>query len=506
MNALIAQSSGIVAIKAILIGAYLLSVYWLSWVGMRKTKSLAGFAVGNKDMSPVLVGIVMASSIASTATFVINPGFVYTHGLSAFLHYAVAAQGGIAFGLIAVTKGFRRVGEKYKCLTIPDWIQARYGSSGLALFFALINLLSITFVVLIMVGCALLLTSLVGLSYQLSLVAVLVVVFSYVLMGGTYAHAYTNAVQAIMMAVIAVVLFASGFHHFEGGFVNALQTVSSDYAAALNPSSDLYNSMFSVFVSAFIVTFALMMQPHILTKVLYLKEEKDVNRFLITSVVTGAIFSLVLFVGFYAKLDGLVVAKQDAVVAMYVGTAFGESFWGQALATTVFVSLLAAGMSTLDGILVALSAMVTHDLYFKIRPGAEQDPKGALLASRIVLVAVGIIAFVVALDPPKLVGLFAQKGVYGLAAASFVPIVFGVLVPGKIPAWLMGLSSGLALATHLILHLFLGVTNPAVSSCYAIIGSVAVALVAMAIRRGSLQDAGDEVLASPDSLALSRDS
>jgi SSS family solute:Na+ symporter/sodium/pantothenate symporter len=489
MNALLATSGGIVAIKAILIGAYLLSVYWLSWVGMRKTKSLAGFAVGNKDMGPVLVGIVMASSIASTATFVINPGFVYTHGLAGFLHYAVAAQAGIAFGLIAVTKGFRRVGDKHQCLTIPDWIHARYGSSGLALFFALINLLSITFVVLIMVGCALLLTGLVGLSYEVSLVAVLVVVFSYVLMGGTYAHAYTNAVQAIMMAVVAMVLFASGLHHFDNGFLPALQSVGDNYAAALNPDSDLYYSTFSVFVSGFIVTFALMMQPHILTKVLYLKSDKDVNRFLITSMVTGAIFSLVLFVGFYAKLDGLVAAKQDAVVTMYVASAFGETFWGQALTGTVFVALLAAGMSTLDGILVALSAMVTHDLYFKLRPGAELDPKGALMASRIVLVAVGLISFVVALDPPQLVGLFAQKGVYGLAAASFVPIVFGVLVRGKIPAGIMAMASGLALVTHLVLHLLLGVTNPAVSSCYAIIASVLVALIALAVRRASASDA-----------------
>jgi sodium/pantothenate symporter len=474
---------GILALEAVLLGAYLVSVYWLSWVGMRKTKSLAGFAIGNKDMGPVLVGVVMASSIASTATFVINPGFVYTHGLSAFLHYAVAAQGGIAFGLVAVTKGFRRVGEQHQCLTIPDWIRARYGSGTLALFFALINLLSVTFVVLIMVGCALLLTGLVGLSYPVALVVVLVVVFSYVLMGGTYAHAYTNAIQAILMAVVAVVLFASGLHHFDGGFSAALQAVSSDYASALNPSSDLYDSMFSVFVSAFIVTFALMMQPHILTKVLYLKSDRDVNRFLVTAMVVGFVFSLVLFVGFYARLDGLEVARQDAVVTVYVSTAFGESFAGQAVSTIVFVALLAAGMSTLDGILVALSAMVTHDLWLRLRRGAELDPRGALLVSRIVLVAVGIAAFVVALDPPELVGLFAQKGVYGLAAASFVPIVFGVLVRGRIPAWLVGGAAVLALVIHLVAHGWLGVTNPAVSSCYAILASLMVALVAMFSRR-----------------------
>src|SRR5262249_52313295 len=160
----------------------------------------------------VLVGVVMASSIASTATFVINPGFVYTHGLSALLHYGVAAQAGVAFGLFAVSKGFRRVGGAHRSLTLPDWIRAPLRRPALALFFALVNLLSVSFVVLIMVGCAILVQQLCGLSYLWSLVAVLVVVFSYVLMGGTYAHAYTNAVQGVMMAAVALLLFASGLH------------------------------------------------------------------------------------------------------------------------------------------------------------------------------------------------------------------------------------------------------------------------------------------------------
>jgi sodium/pantothenate symporter len=471
------------AIVALILGSYLVAVYWLSVLGMRKTKSLRSFAVGNKDMGPVLVGVVMASSIASTATFVINPGFVYTHGLSAFLHYGVAAQAGMAFGLIAVTKGFRRVGDAHGCLTIPDWIRSRYGSKPLALFFALINLLSITFVVLIMVGCALLVVGLTGMSYTLALVSVLLVVFSYVLMGGTYAHAYTNVVQAAMMAVVALVLFGSGVHLLGDGFIASLQSISPHWAAPVNPESNLYASLFSVFVSAFVVTFALMMQPHILTKVLYLRSEKDVTRFLVTSIALGFVFSLALFVGFYAKLDGidLPLAQQDKVVTTYVAQVFGGSMGGELLSAIVLVALLAAGMSTLDGILVALSAMVTNDLYLQIAKPQGKDR--SLLVSRIVLVGVGLVAFALALDPPLLVGLFAQKGVYGLAAASFVPIVFGVLVRGPISARVMAFAAVVGLAVHLALDLAVGIDNPAVSACYAILASVMIALLSMALLR-----------------------
>lgn len=476
------EPTAIALTKYGLLALYLGVVYWLSWIGMRKTTTLAGFSVGNKDMGPALVGVVMASSIASTATFVINPGFVYTHGLSALLHYGVAAQAGVAVGLVVVCKRFLRVGEQHACLTIPDWIRARFGSPALALFFALINLLSITFVVLIMVGCAILVAQLCGLTYAWSLVAVLVVVFSYVLMGGTYAHAYTNAVQGVMMAVVAVLLFGSGVQHVEGGLVPALRSISADYAAVLNAQSVLYHDVFSVFVSAFVVTFALMMQPHILTKVLYLRSDRDVNRFLVTAIGVGTVYGLCLFVGLWARLDGLEVpaGAQDTVVAQYVAQAFGEGLGGQVVTTVVLVALLAAGMSTLDGILVALSAMVTHDLYLRLRP---QDAAGGLRLSRYVLVAVGLLSFALAVDPPRLVGLFAQKGVYGLAAASFVPIVGGVVIRGPVSAGLMGAAAATGLLLHLGLHLGAGIENPAVSACWAILGSVMLTVGALALRR-----------------------
>jgi hypothetical protein len=57
-----------------------------------------------------------------------------------------------------LTRGFLRLGESNKRLTIPQWIYYRYNHRGFSLFFAFINLLSITFVVLILVGCSLLVT------------------------------------------------------------------------------------------------------------------------------------------------------------------------------------------------------------------------------------------------------------------------------------------------------------------------------------------------------------
>lgn len=450
--------------------AYVIAIYALSWVGMKRTQSVASFSIGNKDMHPVLIGITLAASISSTATFVINPGFVYVHGLSAFLHYGVAGSLGILSAFVVLTRGFLRLGEANQALTIPQWIYYRYNHRGFSLFFAFLNLLSITFVVLILVGCSYLVTGLFGIDQKVALIGVLVFVFSYVLMGGTYAHAYTNTVQGVMMILVTLFLVVTGWQHFGGSIGAALEGISGDYAAAFNPSSNLYFDVFSVFISGFVVTFALMMQPHILTKVLYLRSEKDIKVFIGTTVGVGAIFMLMLLIGFYARLAGLDIDAQDTVVREYLLFQFSGSLWGELVLTFIFITLLAAGMSTLDGILVSLSAMVVTD----IAKPLMSDRVDALALSRWVLVGVGVVGLALAWNPPPIIGLFAQKGVYGLAAASVVPVVFGVLVRRHVPLAVVFASALTGIVMHLVLNLLLGVSNPAVSAAWGIIASFTV--------------------------------
>lgn len=459
--------------------AYVALVFYLSWIGMRRTSDIQGFSIGNKDMNPYLIGMTLAASIASTSTFVINPGFVYVHGLSAYIHYGVAAPLGVLCAFCLLTRGFLRLGEEKKAATIPEWIYHRYQHRGFSLFFAFINLLSVTFVVLILVGCSMLMASLFPISDKAALVLILLFVFSYVMMGGTYAHAYTNTLQGFMMLFVVLFLFAHGFKHFDGDIGAALSGIGAGYAAAYNPDSNLYFDFFSVFLSGFIITFALMLQPHILTKVLYLRSDRDIGKFIGTTVAVGTCFTLMLIVGFYARLAGVEVSTQDAVVNDYLIHELSTSVWGEYALVLIFITLLAAGMSTLDGILVSLSAMVVKDIVIPFKG----SPANGLLWSRIVLVGIGVVGAIIAWNPPPLIGLFAQKGVYGLAAASLVPLLFGVMWRGAIPLWIVFTAALMGLFTHLYLHLVFGVANPAVSSSYAILLSSVFALVGLLFTR-----------------------
>lgn len=467
--------------KIVVVGFYVLLTLWLSWVGMRKTRDIKGFSIGNKDMSPWVIGITMSASVSSTATFVINPGFVYVHGVSAFVHYAVAGSAGIMCAFLLLTRRFRQLGDDSGAITIPDWIYQRYQSRSLSTFFAIINLLSVAFVVLILVGCSLLLSQLFPISQTWSLTLILLFVFSYVLMGGSYAHAYTNTFQGVMMIGVALFIFVQGFHYFQGDVLGSLRSVSQHYVSIFNPESNLYYDFFSVFFSGFVITFALMMQPHILTKMLYLKSDRDVNRFLWSTFLSGTCFMLMLAVGFYARLKGMDIPQQDGVVVSYITSEFAGASWGPYALVFISITLLAAGMSTLDGILVSVSAMVVKDLYQPFSGKGQFEHGSGLLLSRVVLVGVGVLAYVVALNPPALVGLFAQKGVYGLAAASMVPIVLGTLLRKPPPVVVAWSAAAVGLLVHLLCTFALGVANPAVSATYAIVFSALTAAFLMLV-------------------------
>ncbi len=490
-----------------LFGIYVVATVLLAYRGHKKTGDIESYSIGRGDMSPLVVGVTLAASIASVATFVINPGFVYVHGLSGLMHFGPAVSLGIIAGLVGMSVGFRRIGARSRAVTLPQWIGERYGSKGLALFFALINLLSLAFVVLILGGLSIVMQSTLGLSNVESLVLMTVFVFGYVFLGGAYAHAYTNTVQGLLMVVVSILIVGSGLTLFGdglGAFADRVAAVDPSLWRWVNEDSPLYGSVFSIYVSGVIIGFALTCQPHILTKALYVKDDRTVWKYVGIAIAVGLLFSGLLLVGLYARVIGIEGVPQDAVMTAYINEAFSP-----AVVAFITVVFLAAGMSTLDGILVALSSIAGNDIFLNIAEkrmlrdaSPDQKARAAHRVSLVILVLMAVVAFLIALNPPPLLGIFGQVGVYGIVAASAIPILFGILVPT-----MTARTAAAAAVTGLVVHfslyalvswadaagvvvappaavawLFdkampqLGFRNPGVTATYGLLASAAVAL------------------------------
>ncbi|MEO0575658.1 MAG: hypothetical protein AAF004_09355 [Pseudomonadota bacterium] len=494
----------------VLFAAYLVATAYLGWVGYRKTEGFGSFALGNAAMHPVVVGITLAASTASAATFIVNPGFIYVDGFSAWFHLVPGLVIGLTTMLFVLSPRFRRIGAADGALTLPDWIGKRYGSRFFSVYFALLSLLSFAFVVLLVGGISIVMQPLLGVDNVTALLITLVFVTGYVFIGGTYAHVLTNMLQGSLMIGVALVVLASCVWIVlsqETSLVATLAAKDANLLAAVNPQGRLFSDVFSIYVAGFVIGAVLACQPHILTKALYVKSDRDVRRYLIVFALVFTLFAMLVTVGFVSHVAVDEAALVDATTGQLrqdlVMTAYLQAVFPDWLFTVVAVVLLAAAMSTLDGLLVSLSTIAANDLFLNMLPGAlrtrmseEQQMRWAMRAGHVVLIAAALVAFVINLSPPKLLGIFGQVGVYGLAVSLAPPLLAGVVFD-KPSLPLVATLSVIALLLHFVLYfygaaLFPNVTltwaNPGVTA--AIAALLTLPLVALAKQTTSAAQTG----------------
>lgn len=288
-----------------LVIVYMIVVLFFVIRGALKTKNIEDYALGNLAFSPVAVGLALAASMTSAATFIINPGFIAIYGFSCVISYILVLPTAAIISLIVLTKGFRKHGQTVKALTMAQWIGTRYKSKGYALFFAFLSLLLITFIVLICVGLTKILSKTLNVDEFYILVGIVVFIFGYMMFGGANSMVYTNTVQGIIMLIVAFILLGSGYEHFSNGvhgFIEKLRAIDPKLVQSTNESSFLFRDYFEIFFAQIVIGIAIICQPHILTKSLLLKSDKDVNKYLTVGVIAQGIFFLVVFAGLYARI------------------------------------------------------------------------------------------------------------------------------------------------------------------------------------------------------------
>jgi len=500
-------SSTMVIAGWVLILLYAAVILYFVVRGAGQTKEMDDYALGSVLFSPTAVGLSLAASITSAATFIINPGFVALYGFSGVIAMGLTLPLATLGSLVLFTKGFRNYGATVKALSMADWIQKKFKSRSFGIFFGFLSLLLITFVVLICVGLTKVLSSTLNLPEFYVLLGIVIFIFGYMMYGGANSMVYTNTIQAVLMVIVAFILLGSGYEHFSNGvsgFIQQLNAVDPKLTQLTNDSSFLFRDYFEILIAPFIVGIAIVCQPHILTKSLLLKRDEDVNRYLVVGVITQFLFFLVVIAGLYARISfpDLTVNGEplpmDGIISAYVIKEFTV-----VLALVIVLGLISAGISTLESLIQSLSTSITNDI---IAPFAGEELlqkefmglPAKLLCNRLVIVLMGFITIVLSwqqLVHPKLsVGIFAQNGVYAYFSAAFVPILMGMFFQ-NVPKLAPVLASVTAVLVHFTVYYGqLGVPfseatgeNPGVAAALAIMSAVVVGFAVYAIQNRGIE-------------------
>ncbi len=487
-----AYAYGMLLLLALWVGATL----YFAWRNRQKTSSLSDYALGSLAFSPYAVGLSLAASMTSAATFIINPGLIGLYGFSGVISYGFVLPLSALLALVVLTKSFRKYGRATKALTLAQWMQNRYQNKALGHWFAWTALLLIAFIVLILVGLTQVIAASTSIAYPIVLVFLVIFVFGYTLMGGANTMVYTNALQALLMLVVAILLLGSGWEFIKNGFgffKQELAAIDPKLVEVPRPDSFLFRDFWEIIGAQVVVGFAVVCQPHIITKSLLLKSESDVNRFLGTALSVQSVFFLVVIAGLFARLtfpdltqNGEAI-KPDSLMSVYVVNHFTP-----VVGLLVLMGLLAAGISTLEGLIQSLSTTITLDIIGAYWPSVK-DGQNGMRVNKGVVAVLGLVSGALALQqlykPSVSVAIFAQNGVYAYFAAAVIPVLIGLFLPKHSPKWILIIPI-LAIAVHFaVYYLRLGfymqtqVRNPAIPAAWAIVLALGLAVLLFLVKR-----------------------
>lgn len=254
-------------------------------------------------------------------------------------------------------------------------------------------------------------------------------------MGGSHSDILTDAVQGLLMVLIAVVVvvcFALGIGA-EGGFSGMISTIQErrpegHFGQLFLPGDETYGSLWLVLL-LFIAHLPFAIQPHLGNKFMAVKSSRDLKKLLMWTTVFATILPLMGLGGMLAiaVLPGDIDIRADAVIP----TLFTELF-PPFIAAFLAIAVLSAVMSTSDGLVVSLTQLLANDLFrLSIVPrmniSTEKAERIELNISRYATPVVLIVAAVVAWNPPEYLSIFMWIGIGGIVSSTAGPLVIGSL-------------------------------------------------------------------------------
>ena len=431
----------------------------------RRVKHADDFATARGAYGPLFLALAFAATTASGATFLGAPGLSYEWGLptvwGSFL-YPTGVYVGVLVAMRLVTTSGHRFGNR----SIPEYLGDRYQSDGIRVLISIFSLVLFFYLAGQLVSGLVMFEIMLGLSPLWALLITTSVLLIYVVLGGAHADILTDGVQGFMMllvAVVVIVLFLTGFGVDGGragmlGIIDRLAEQDAHLVGALNAETALYHSWWSI-VAIFISHIPLGLLPHLGNKLWALKDVSQQKTFIKLAFTFGLTLGMLGLGGLLARAlfgDALYAAGANPNQALPL--LFIELFptW---LAALIGVGVLAAIMSTADGLVISSSQVIANDLYrrtivprLKNPPNAEQLDRRILSISRVSTVVVLFICAALAWALVETnIALIVWIGNGGMMAAFAGPLVVGALWRGvtRTGAY-AGFISGFV--TFLVLH------------------------------------------------------
>ncbi|MBQ4915698.1 cation acetate symporter [Maribacter sp. MMG018] len=437
------------------------------------------FYVAGGGVSPLANGMATAADWMSAASFISMAGIIAFAGYDGSV-YLMGWTGGYVLLALLLAPYLRKFGK----FTVPDFIGDRYYSKTARIVAVICALIvSFTYVAGQMRGVGVVFSRFLEVDINTGVVIGMIIVLFYAVLGGMKGITYTQVAQycvlifAFMVPAIFISIQMTGNPIPQLGMGSTLSDGSGTYlldkldGLSTELGFNEYTSGTKSIADVFAITLALMVGtaglPHVIVRFFTVKRVKDARKsaglallliaILYTTAPAVSVFARTNMINTVSDKEYVTMPEwfknwettgllqfddknKDGKIQYVADTDKNELIVDRdimVLANPEIANLpawvialvaaggLAAALSTAAGLLLVISASVSHDLIKKVFKPNISD-KGELWAARISATVAVVIAGYFGINPPGFVAAVVALA-FGLAAASFFPaIVLGI--------------------------------------------------------------------------------
>ncbi|MDD5240969.1 MAG: cation acetate symporter [Sulfuricella sp.] len=419
--------------------------YWAA----KQTHTTSEFYAAGRSVSGIQNGWAIAGDYLSAASFLGIAGLISLYGYDGFM-YSVGWLVAYITVLLVIAEPCRNIG-KY---TMGDILAFRNEPKKVKTVAALSTITVSTFYLTAqMVGGGVLIKTLIGIDYEISVIGVGILMLAYVVFGGMKATTWVQITKAVLLVFASILLVIFVWAPYGFSLPDYLQAVVGDSkvqaqvakllgdkATTMSPT-ELGQRFLEpgLFLKSPIDQISLGMalvlgtagMPHILMRFFTVPTAQAARQSVIWAMaIIGGFYVLTLFLGTGAAMlvGPAKIASIDAggnmagpLLAQYLGGG-ADSMLGNFCLAFVAAVAFATIVAVVAGLVLAAASAMAHDIYVGVIRGDHATPQEQVVAARVSSVIVGIMAIVV--------GILAK----GQNVAHLVALAFAVAASSNLPA------------------------------------------------------------------------
>jgi len=441
----------------IFVGATLGITYWAA----KRTKSAKDFYTAGGGITGFQNGMAIAGDYMSAASFLGISGLVYMKGYDGLI-YSIGFLVGWPIILFMIAEPLRNLGKytfadvaSYRLQQTPIRTLAASGSIATVILYLIAQ----------MVGSGKLIQLLFGLSYEMAVVLVGVLMILYVTFGGMLATTWVQIIKAFLLLSGASFMALAVMAHYDFSFGSLFEHATQLKGDKIMSPGGLVSDPISAISLGIALMFGTAGLPHILMRFFTVSDAKEARKsvFYATGFI-GYFYILTFIIGFgaivmvFQKPEYLDVAKHAVdgtypilggsnMAAIHLSHAVGGDFFLGFISAVAFATILAV----VSGLTLAGASAISHDLYASVFRKGKVDSMTEMKVSKMATIVLGVIAIIVGIAFENQNIAFVVGLAFAIAASANFPILFlsmywrGLTTRGAVIGGALGLGSAVIL-------------------------------------------------------------